>query len=64
VSSGPVVALELRTRRRVNRARFREIATTPLTAFYGFCAARLRGEGWPAALFQAAIVALTGGFLT
>lgn len=75
---------ELRTRRRVDRARFREIATNvvavifgasfpaiffalaaagametgtafeiakwsglPLTAFYGFCAARLRGEGWP-----------------
>jgi hypothetical protein len=91
---------ELRTRRRVDRARFREIATNvvavifgasfpaiffalaaagametgtafeiakwsglPLTAFYGFCAARLRGEGWPAALFQAAVVALIGGFL-
>ena len=35
----------------------------PLTAFYGFCAARLRGEGWPAADFQAAMVALIGGFL-
>jgi hypothetical protein len=35
----------------------------PLTAFYGFCAARLRGEGWPAAVFQAAMVALIGGFL-
>ena len=35
----------------------------PLTGFYGLCAARLRGEGWPAALFQAATVALIGGFL-
>ena len=35
----------------------------PLTAFYGFCAARLRGEGWLAALVQAAMVALIGGFL-
>jgi hypothetical protein len=35
----------------------------PLTAFYGFCAARLRGEGWPAAVFQAAMVALIGAFL-
>jgi hypothetical protein len=35
----------------------------PLTGFYGLCAARLRGEGWPAALFQAAAVALIGGFL-
>jgi hypothetical protein len=35
----------------------------PLTGFYGLCAARLRGEGWPAALFQAAVVALIGGFL-
>ena len=35
----------------------------PLTAFYGFAAARLRGEGRPAALLQAAVVALIGGFL-
>ena len=35
----------------------------PLTAFYGFCAARLRGEEWPAAVFQAATVALIGGLL-
>jgi hypothetical protein len=35
----------------------------PLTGFYGLCAARLRGEGWPAALFQAAAVALIGGVL-
>ena len=35
----------------------------PLTGFYGLCAARLRGEGWPAALFQAGTVALIGGFL-
>jgi hypothetical protein len=35
----------------------------PLTALYGFCAARLRGEGRPAALFQAAAVALIGGLL-
>ena len=35
----------------------------PLTAFYGFCAGRLRGESVPAALFQAAVVALIGGFL-
>jgi hypothetical protein len=91
---------EVATRRRVDRARFRELAANvaavtfgasfpaiffvlaaagameidaafevakwsglPLTAFYGFCAARLRGEGLPAALFQAALVALIGGFL-
>jgi Na+(H+)/acetate symporter ActP len=91
---------EVSTRRRVDRARFREIAANlvaltfgasfpaiffllaaagamqidtafevakwsglPLTAFYGLCAARLRGEGWPAALFQAAVVALIGGLL-
>ena len=35
----------------------------PLTAFYGFAAARVRGEGRPAALLQAAVVALIGGFL-
>jgi hypothetical protein len=35
----------------------------PLTGFYGFCAARLRGERWPAALFQAVMVALIGGVL-
>jgi hypothetical protein len=35
----------------------------PLTAFYGFAAARLRGEGRPAALLQAAVVALIGGSL-
>jgi hypothetical protein len=35
----------------------------PLTGFYGLTAARLRGEGWPAAFFQAATVALIGGFL-
>jgi hypothetical protein len=91
---------ELKTRRRVDRARFREITANamalvlgasvpavffvlaatgamgthtafevakwsglPLTAFYGLCAARLRGEGWPAALLQAAAVAVIGGFL-
>jgi hypothetical protein len=91
---------EAGTRRRVDRARFREIAANvvavtfgasfpaiffvlaaagamgidaafevakwsglPLTAFYGFSAARLRGEARPAALFQAAVVALIGGFL-
>jgi hypothetical protein len=32
----------------------------PLTASYGLGAARLRGEGWPVALFQAAVVALIG----
>lgn len=35
----------------------------PLTASYGLGAARLRGERWPAALFQAAVVALIGGLL-
>jgi hypothetical protein len=35
----------------------------PLTAFYGLCAARLRGERWPAALFQGAAVALIGASL-
>jgi hypothetical protein len=35
----------------------------PLTAFYGFAAARLRGERRPAAVLQAALVALIGGFL-
>jgi hypothetical protein len=91
---------EIGTRRRVDRARFREIAANvgalifgasfpavffvlaaagameidtafdvakwsglPLTAFYGLCAARLRGEGWPAALSQAAMVALIGALL-
>ncbi len=91
---------EVSTRRRVDRARVREIAANfvalvfgasfpaiffllaaagamqidtafevakwsglPLTAFYGLCAARLRGEGWPAAFFQAAVVALIGGLL-
>jgi hypothetical protein len=94
------VGAEIRTRRRVDRARFHEMAANavavtfgagfpaiffaissagamqietafdvaiwsglPLTAFYGFCAARLRGEGWPATLVQAAGVALIGGFL-
>ena len=91
---------EVGTRRRVDRARIREIAANvvalffgasfpaiffviaaagameidtafevakwsglPLTASYGLAAARLRGEGWPAALFQAAVVALIGGLL-
>ena len=91
---------EVSTRRRVDRARLRELAANlvalvlgasfpaiffllaaagamrvetafevatwsglPLTAFYGLCAARLRGEGWPAALFQAVVVALIGGLL-
>jgi hypothetical protein len=91
---------EITTRRRVDRAGFREIGANvvavvfgasfpatffvlaaagvfevdtafelakwsglPLTAFYGLCAARLRGEGWPGALFQAAMVALIGAFL-
>ena len=91
---------EVSTRRRVDRARFRELAANlvalvfgagfpavffllaaagamqietafelatwsglPLTAFYGLCAARLRGEGWPAALVQAVVVALIGGLL-
>ena len=35
----------------------------PLAAFYGLCAARLRGEGWPATIFQAVVVALIGGLL-
>jgi hypothetical protein len=35
----------------------------PLTASYGLAAARLRGEAWPAALFQAAVVALIGALL-
>ena len=35
----------------------------PLTGSYGLGAARLRGEGWPAALLQAAVVALIGGLL-
>ena len=91
---------EVGTRRRVDRARIREITANvvalffgasfpaiffviaaagameidtafevakwsglPLTASYGLAAARLRGEGWPAALFQAAVVALIGGLL-
>jgi hypothetical protein len=95
-----LLGTEVGTRRRVERARFHEIAANfvavifgasvpaiffvlaaagameidtafevakwsglPLTGFYGFCAARLRGDGWPAALFQAAVVALIGGFL-
>ena len=35
----------------------------PLTAFYGFCAARLSGMGLPAAFLQATTVAAIGGFL-
>jgi len=95
-----VLGTEVSTRRRLDRARFRELAANlaalvfgasfpatffllaaagamqietafelatwsglPLTAFYGLCAARLRGEGWPAALFQAVVVALIGGLL-